>query len=431
MAHRIPRPDRRSFLRASGISIGLPLFESLRRQASATAPAAAGPPKRMVCIGNSFGMYPSEFFPSEAGGDYQMPSLLQPLEPHRSDLTLFSHLDHGIKGGHFAVHTFLTGVHHAEGHAMHDGGISVDQRAAEHVGAATRFPSLAVGCESGLHGGCQMSWTRTGVRVPPIPGPRELFRKLFLQDSVDSKARALDRFHLQGSILDAVGGDANSLDRRLSKRDRDKLAEYLQSVRDVERRLQLDRHWQQFPKPQPPIPEPTNDGIVSDLPHLYDLIALALQTDSTRVATLEVSSDGFRTSDLGVNGGYHSLSHHGQEPEKIAQLVKLERYQTEQFARFLEKLKSIRDPESDGSLIDSTIVLFGSGMGNGNAHTNTDLPIVLAGGGFRHGAHRVMPAETNKRVPLCNLFLSMLQQFGLETDSFSMSTGTLTGLEVA
>jgi hypothetical protein len=384
----------------------------------------------MVCIGNEFGMYPGAFWPAQAGADYATTTLLQPLESFRRDLTVFSHLDHGLKGGHYAIHALLTGVKAVDAKGMADGGISLDQRAAEFVGSQARFPSLAVGSEDGTSGGCQMSWTRSGTRVPPIPGPRQLFRLLFVDEGPDERRKAADRVALEGSILDVVLGDARSLNRHLSKPDSRKLDEYLTSVRDVETKLALDKKWQNIPKPRTRIKEPENQGLVRDLPVLYDLIALALESDSTRVATLEVGGS-FVTADLGIPRGYHNLSHHGQRQETIDLLVQVERYQVEQFARFLEKLRSIREPGGDGTLLDRTVVLFGSGMGNANSHVNTDLPIILAGGGFRHGEHKSYPQEARRRVPLCNLYVSMLQRFGVETDRFGTSTGTLTGLETA
>lgn len=420
--------NRRSFLKATGVCLALPALESLPQVARAGSPKAV--PKRMVCIGNEFGMHPGSFWPRETGADYQLTPLLQPLAPHQSDFTLFSHLDHGLKGGHFAIHGYLTGVKAAEARGLPGGGISVDQRAAEHVGSRTRFPSLTIGSDYGLHGGCQMSWTRTGTRVPPIPGPRELFRQLFVDEGQAAKKQVADRIQLQGSILDAVLGDASSLKKRLNRHDGQKLDEYFSSVRDVESRLALDQQWLSVPKPEAPIDEPVNQGLALDLPALYDLIALSLQTDSTRVATLEIAG-GFVASALGIRKGYHGLSHHGKVQDNIDLLVQIELYQMEQFARFLAKLKSIREPDSDGTLLDSTMVLFGSGMGDANSHTNNDLPIILAGGGFRHGTHLALPKQGNRRVPLCNLFVSMLQQFGVEDERFSSSTGTLTGLERA
>lgn len=419
--------DRRTFLKAAGVGIALPLLESMPH--ARAAGKRRRPPRRMVCIGNEFGMYPGGFWPKTAGRDYELTPLLKPLKSHRADLTLFSHLDHGLKGGHFAVHTYLTGAKSVEAKSMPDGGISLDQRAAEFTGSQTRFPSLTIGSSSGLHGGCMMSWTRTGTRIPPIGGPRELFRALFVNEDKAAKKKATDRISLQGSILDAVQGDAKSLQRRVSKSDRQKLDEYFAAVRDVERKLQLDLKWQKIPKPKTDMAEPVNQGLARDLPAIYDLIALALQTDSSRVATLELGGS-FIARDLGIRAGYHSLSHHGHLKEKLELLMQVERYQVQQFARFLTKLKAIREPNGDGSLLDRTMVLFGSGMGNGNSHTNTNLPIVLAGGGFRHGEHKRYPKDSRKRVPLCNLYVSMLQRFGVETDRFSTGTGTLSGLEV-
>ncbi|QDT09711.1 DUF1552 domain-containing protein [Planctomycetes bacterium K23_9] len=415
-------PRRRLFLKAAGVSIALPALETTQRT-KAAAPSTEAP-MRMVCIGNEFGMYPGAFWPKTDGADYQLSPLLQPLENHRDDMTLFSHLDHGQKGGHFAVHTFLTGVKATEARGMPDGGISLDQRAAEHVGSQTRFPSLTIGSEDGLHGGCRISWTRTGTRVPPITGPRDLFRQLFIDGTASDKRKASDQIALKKSILDSVLGDAKSLGRRISKNDQRKLDDYLASVRQVESKLKLDEHWQTIPKPQPHVDEPEDEGLTHDLPKLYDLIALALESDSTRVATLEVGGS-FAASDLGIRKSYHGLSHHGQVQDSIDLLVQIETYQVQQFARFLKTLKSIEQPGSDKTLLDNTMALFGSGMGNANSHTNTDLPIVLAGGGFQHGTHKQYPSESKQRVPLCNLFTTMLQQFGVETDRFANSTGTL------
>ena len=420
-------PRRRLFLKAAGISVAIPALESVRAGGSEKSSA---PPKRMVCIGNEFGMYPESFWPAKTGRNYKLSPLLQPLAEHQDAFTLFSHLDHGQKGGHFAVHTFLTGVKSSEARGLPDGGISLDQRAAEFVGSRTRFPSLTIGSEDGLHGGCRISWTRTGTRVPPITGPRELFRQLFIDGSASEKLKAIDSIAMKGSILDAVLGDAKSLSRRVNKDDGRKLDEYLNSVREVESKLELDQHWQNIPKPKPSIDRPEDEGLTKDLPKLYDLIAIALQTDSTRVATLEVGGS-FAASDLGIRKGYHSLSHHGKVQANIDLLVQIERYQVEQFARFLDKLSSLKDTGTDTSLLDNTMALFGSGMGNANSHTNNDLPIVLAGGGFKHGEHKQYPKEKSKRVPLCNLYASMLQQFGVETDRFGNSTGTLRGLETA
>lgn len=428
--------NRRYFLRAAGVTLALPLFESLSTRVlgaglgvgtKSGAAIGARRPQRIVCIGNMLGFYQPEFFPKQSGREFDLPSTLRPLAAHRDSFTLYSGLDHGVKGGHFAIHSYLSGVRQVDAKGMPEGNISLDQRAAETIGGVTRFPSLTIGSEDGLHGGCMMCWTRSGTRVPPIPGPKELFRTLFITDSDSDRARTKDRFALQGSILDAVNGDAKSLGRHLGRRDQEKLEEYFTSVRDVEKQMELGRRWADVPKPKAGMPEPANTGFVSDLPVLYDLIALALQTDSTRIATLEIAG-GFESSAFGIKKGYHALSHHGQVQENIDGLLKLEQYQMEQFARFLGKMKSIDD--GDGKLLDHTMVLFGSGMGNANAHTNNNLPIVFAGGGYRHGEHRAFPEKGLGRVPLSNLYLSMLQRFGVETDRFGLSTGTMRDLTI-
>ncbi|MFT5128361.1 MAG: hypothetical protein ACI8W8_001971 [Rhodothermales bacterium] len=400
--------SRRTFLRSAFATLALPAFESI---------AGAATPTRMACVGNSFGMYQPQFFPKASGAKYAITPLLKPLQPHRSDFSVFSNLDHGIKGGHFATHTFLSGVRHSDAKSMPNGNITVDQRAAEVLAGETRFPSLTVGSETGLHGGCAMAWTRSGVRVPPITGPRELFRTLFVNHNPLGKSAEADQLRLRGSILDAVSDNANSLGKRLSGRDREKLDEYFSSVRDVERKLQQQQQWLRVDKPAPQGKEPQNRGLVEDIPLLYDLVALALEVDASRVVTLELAGAGFQTRFFDIQSGYHALSHHGQDPDAIRQLLTLEMYQMEQFARFIERLKS-------SQLLDSTVVLFGSGMGNANSHTNSNLPIILAGGGYRLGEHRVLPGAKNRRIPLCNLYLSLLQRLGIEDSSFGTSTGT-------
>lgn len=421
--------SRRSFLKGAGVCLAVPALESML-PAFAAAPLRQGP-RRLVAVGNSFGMYQPAFFPTTAGADYVASELLLPLDAMRKSFTIFSNLDHGLTGGHFGVHSFLSGVLKVDAKNMPDGNISLDQRAAEVRGSITRFPSITAGSSGGLHNGTQMSWTRSGVRVPPITGPRELFRKLFVEESADGKKAAIERSVLKKSILDSVLEDAHGLSRSVTSHDRDKLEEYLTAVREAEMQVSQNKHWIGVPKPGAPVEEPTNQGIVVDLPVLYDLIVLALQTDSTRIATLEVSSENFDTSALGVSGGYHAISHHGQEEEKIQALVTLERHQTQCFARFLEKLHALQDESAETSLLNDSIVLFGSGLGNSNSHTNTDLPILLAGGGFRHGRHVVLPKESHKRVPLSNLYLSILNRLGIEDDYFAHSTGTLPHLETA
>lgn len=424
-------PSRRVFLTGAGVTVALPVLVSVadrfllgRRGVGSRAGVKSDQPKRLVCVGNAFGFYQPAFWPKKTGRGYALSALLEPLAAHQDELTLFSGLDHGLKGGHWAVSAFLSGVRTIDAKSLPDHNMTLDQRAAETIGGATRFPSLTIGSESGLLGGCMMSWTRAGNRVPPIPGPKELFHKLFTPDSTHERERSRDHFALQGSILDAVRENAKSLERELGKEDVEKLDEYFTSVREVEKQIELRKRWTDVPKPAPAMPEPEDKGFVSDLPVLYDLIALALQTDSTRIATLEIAG-GFEAAAFGLKKDYHALSHHGQLQESIDGLLKLEIYQMEQFARFLARMKSLQD--GDGTLLDHTMVLFGSGMANANAHTNYNLPIILSGGGFQHGEHRAYSMIGLSKQPLCNLYVTMLQRFGVEVDQFGNSRGTLTG----
>jgi hypothetical protein len=225
---------------------------------------------------------------------------------------------------------------------------------------------------------------------------------------------------VQASILDSVLVDANRLSKQVNKEDKDKLDEYMTSVRDVEKRLELRQRWTSHPKPKAPFEKPANHNFVEDLPLLYELIALALQTDSTRIATLEIGGD-FMPQNLGIKKDYHGLSHHGNDPESIANLIALEKYQIEHFGKFVTRLSKMNDGER--TLLDSTAVIFGSGMGDANSHKNSDLPILLAGGGYKHGEFREVPREGINKVPLCNLFVEIAQKMGVETDSFGSSTG--------
>ena len=428
--------NRRIFLRQAGVAIGLPFLPSLVSSKIAVGgQPVASHSKKMVCIGNMLGFHPAAFWPAtkQVGGEggytslqgFEYGTTTQPLNEIREQSTLIQGLDHDTKGGHFGIHSFLSGVKQNEASAMINGNVTIDQFAAEHVVGQTRFPSLTIGSLEGIHGGCQLSWTRTGTRVPPIPGPEQLFKKLFVNATGKDKDSATDRFTLQKSILDVVQEQAHDLERSLNQRDKNKLDEYFTSVRDVEKGIARRRQWIDVPKPEAMIKQPQNRNMVEDLPLLYDLIVMALQTNTTKIATLEIGGD-FNPADLGIRGGYHSLSHHGQLQERIDALVALETYQIQQFVRFVKKLTMTSD--DSGPLIDTTTVLFGSGMGDANSHTNRNLPIVLAGGDFSHGKLLAFDTRHPHRPPLANLFVTMLQKFGVESDSFAKSTGTLRGL---
>ncbi len=377
--------------------------------------------RRFVAVGNLLGFQQKHFFPETVGSKYEETTLLKPLAEHRDQMTVYRGLDHGLRGGHFAVHTFLSGVLHHESKNRRDGNVTIDQLIAETVGTSTRFPSLTVGSEGGIHGGCQMSWTKSGVRVPPITGPGELFDRLFVTESKQRLAQQATENSLQASILDSIREEASSLAKRVNQEDKSKLDEYFSSIRDVEKRLAGRRRWSDQPKPKAPFDRPSDTNTVDDLPMLYELIALALQTDSTRVATLEIGGS-FLPQNLGIDKSYHSLSHHGNDKEAISNLITLETYQLEQFAKFLTRLTGISDGE--GTLLDSTAVLFGSGMGNGSSHKNSDLPIVMAGGGYASGEFKKAKSEGAGKVPLCNLFVDIANRMGLDQQTFGNSTGT-------
>jgi len=425
--------DRRSFvLKSVGASLALPGLPSLL--AAESKPASAGTQaavqatrgagvgaRRFVAVGNLLGFQQKQFFPETTGKDYETTNLLKPLAENRERMTVYRGLDHGVKGGHFAVHSFLSGVLNSEAQNRPDGNVTIDQFMADEVGMHTRFPSLTVGSEGGIHGGCQIAWTKSGVRVPPITGPADLFERLFISDSKDRQARRVEENHLQSSILDSVLEDANRLSKRVNREDRQKLDEYFTSIRDVEKRLELRKRWASHPKPGAPFEKPADTNTVDDLPMLYELIALALQTDSTRIATLEIGGS-FLPQNLGIKKSYHGLSHHGNDEEAIKHLITLETYQITQFNKFVSRLAGIED--GDKTLLDSTSVIFGSGMGNGSSHKNNDLPIVLAGGGYRHGEFKRVKSSGPGKVPLCNLFLDIAQKMGVETDAFGTSTGT-------
>lgn len=418
---------RRFVLRTVGASLALPGLPSLMAKDAgksaaiqSTRGAGAGA-KRFVAVGNLLGFQQKSFFPETEGKGYEETTLLKPLSENRDKMTVYRGLDHGIKGGHFAVHSFLSGVLNSEAQNRPDGNVSLDQYLADEVGVETRFPSLTIGSEGGIHGGCQIAWTKSGVRVPPITGPAQLFEKLFVEDSEQRKIERVEENRIQASILDSVLEDANRLSRRVNREDKDKLDEYFTSIRDVEKRLELRERWARHSKPKAPFEKPSNVNTVEDLPMLYELLALALQTDLTRVSTLEIGGC-FLPQHLGIDKSYHGLSHHGNDEEAIANLIKLETYQIEHFNRFLTRISKIED--GDQTLLDSTAVLFGSGIGNAHSHKNSDLPVILAGGGYRHGEFRKVATTGINKVPLCNLYVNLAQRMGVEIESFGSSTGS-------
>lgn len=413
--------NRRTLLRGSGVAIALPLMESLLPRSSAAVVVASQRP-RLATVSVPFGMVQERFHPKASGAGYELSPTLGPLRDLRSDFTVFSNLDHDVRGGHAANHTLLSGIKSTERAGYPNGNITIDQRAAELVGHETRYPSL-VFWQSG------MSYTRTGVRVPALQRPSEAFRLLFVDDSDGQRKADRASIAASGSILDTIGEDARRYRRKLGAGDQQKLEEYFTSIRETEKKLELAEAWIDRPKPRPEGAEMKkiasglrDENLGGNLVEVWmDLMFLALQTDSTRVVSMAVENCNWGLD--GVTEGYHTLSHHGQREDRLGQLEIVETFFMKQFARLLQRLKDAEQPDGS-SLLGSTQVFFGSGLGSGSRHSNDNLPLILAGGGFAHGQH----IDAGRKQPLCNLFLSMLQRMGAEEDSFNRSLSTFSGL---
>lgn len=420
------KQQRRRFLKGAGVALALPVMESMAAEGTdVRAASETGGVKRMVVFSNAFGMYPSAFFPEEVGTDYRMPELLQPLERHRREMTVFSNLDHGLSIGHAGTPTFLNGIEAKNARYHADGNISVDQKAAEWLKATTRFPSLQTSVRGAKN---SLSWTRNAVNLHGI-GCKALYDRLFLDLDENSRAQQDQRYDQETSILDVVLEQAKTVHNRLGRNDQQKLDEYLNSVRSLETRFAQESQWlhRNKPRTQLPVPQDRFQSIGAEYETHMELLALALQTDSTRIITTEF---GMQPGDHDLSLIYHAYSHHGELPELVNGLITIEKHQMEYVARFLDRLKETEDPLNGGTLLDHTMVLFGCGMATGH-HSNRNLPVFLAGGGFKHGAHYASPADKKLKVPFCNLLLSMLQNFGVEADRFGTSTGTFSELEKA
>lgn len=416
------KTNRRTFLQAAGVSVSLPLLESFGGASSVEAA-----PKRMIAINQDLGFIPKLFFPKNAGRDYTMSPYLEKITEHREQFTVFSGLSHpGVDGGHRADKTFLTAAPHP-GRASFRNSISLDQVIANEVGNKTRFRSLSLG----INDVRSLSYTQAGVEIPTIKSAADLYKKMFLQGDRNAMEAQLDRLQRKGSILDVVLGQSSRLSKRVSDSDRQRIDQYQTAVRSLEQRLTDAKAWEARPKPtvdeaMPEYPEDKKE-FFEMVRMMNDMCRLALQTDSTRVITLflgSVRTPGVTFDDGRTLGGYHNLSHHGKDEVKLSRLEEIENAQMELFGEFLRDLKSVN--EVDGNLLDNTMVLYGCHMGDANIHNNSNLPVILAGGGFRHGQHLAFNSQNN--TPLCNVFVSMLQNMGVETDRFASSTGSLTGL---
>jgi hypothetical protein len=427
--------SRRRFLQGTGIALGLPFLESMLptfvRAAQSSSPlSAVAKPRRMLGICNNLGLLGDQFFPTGNGRDYQLSPYLKVLEPHRNDFSVFSGVSHpNVDGGHPADVCFLTAAPHP-GSSSFRNTISLDQHIAEQIGTLTRFPSLPLSVNTRTR---SLSWTGIGVAIPPEEKAAEVFKQLFFQGSPAQVAAQIRKLDTGRSILDTVAGQAKDLQRGVTARDRDRLDQYFTSVRELERRLKASQGWENRPKPvvKAPVPEdPTSPAAyMQKVQVMYDLARLAFETDSTRAITLMldgVSTPVLEIENAQIKDGYHNLSHHGKSEEKRAQLKTIDEWHMKLLARLLTDLKAVREEEE--TLLDRTMVLYGSNFGDANAHTCFNMPTLFAGGGFRHGQH--LAFDRSRNYPLPNLFVSMLHRMGIETERFASSTGTMRGLEM-
>ena len=408
--------NRRDFLLAAGACLALP---ALAREAEKL------PPKRLFAIHVPLGMMPAYFFPK--AGETSSP-YLDLLADHRDQFTTFAGLSHpGVDGNHHAGQCFLSGASHP-GQPTFRNSLSLDQLVAEKIGEDTRFGSLAVAVRQGEHYADSVAVSRSGVILPAEASAEKLYRKLFVAGTPEEKAATMRRIAAGGSVLDLLLAKAKGLERSSDAQDRARLDQYFQSIRELETRLQRNLAWENRPKPKVDYPMPKDiadaNEVVARSRLMFDLVRLALQTDSTRVVTLTLSTFSVVPHVPGVKNETHGLTHHGNEPDKIAELRRIEEAQLQVFG---EMLAAFRDTRETGcNLLDRTQVLYGSCLGNANSHSNQNLPMILAGGGFRHGQH--LSFDTVNNTPLANLYVSMLQGLGVEADKFATSTGTLRGL---
>ncbi|MEQ1748355.1 MAG: DUF1552 domain-containing protein [Prosthecobacter sp.] len=410
--------SRRAFLRGAGTVLSLPFLEAMT---PAFARATTQPPKRFVAMCATLGFHTPFLHPKETGVGYTITPYLEPLKDLRDDFTVISGLEHAEQNGangHTSEFTWLTSAKHP-GLAGFKNTISIDQLIAEKIGTQTRFPSLVLGT-----GSESLSWSASGVPLPAESSPSKAFQQLFIDGTpveVKSQMSGLKRGR---SILDTVMGQAKKLERELGKRDQEKLDEYFSAVRELESRLMQNEEWAQKPKPKvdakPPTDIQSRTDAIGKMKLMQDLIVLALQTDSTRTVTLRLSGMNAVPEIEGVSHDWHNLSHHGQDPAKIEELKVIELAEFRAFSDFLTKLKTTQ--ENGVPMLNNTSVLFGSNLGNASAHNTKNLPLLLAGGGFKHGRH--LAVDPQKQV-FSNLCVTMAQRMGLETDKFGFSNGIL------
>ncbi len=419
---------RRHFLRGTGAAMALPLLDAMRPAFAAPEP----PPRRMLAICNNLGLLEAGFFPKQAGKDYELSPYLKILEAYRNDFTVFSGVSHpDVDGSHSSEICFLTAAPHPANGGFRNT-ISLDQFMAEQIGVKTRFPSLTLGVNVN-RGQRSLSFTGSGVMIPCEESPAGLYKKLFLQGSPEEVEKQIARLRLGESIMDAVAAHAGGLQRNLGPRDKERLDQYMTGVRELERRMSIAREWERKPKAKTthpaPVDAPDSRAYMEKTRLMYDMSKLAFETDSTRLITLFLDSSNSPAIDIEgiqITDGYHNLSHHGRNESKLKQLDAIDRRHMSLLAGLLGSLKAAN--EDGETLLDRTMVLYGSNFGDANKHTTTNMPILLAGGGFQHGRH--LAFDTAKNYPIPNLYLSMIHRMGIEAQTFASSTGTMRGLEL-
>lgn len=416
---------RRTVLRGAGVAVAMPWLSAM---ADAFADAKSEQaPRRFVAMTLGLGLHAENLFPEKPGRDYEPSLYLKQLQQVRDHVSVVSGTSHpGVSGGHRAEASMLSAAPMSSSAASRNT-ISLDQLLAKHLGHHTRFPSLVLG----LSGSNSPSYTENGSMIPAEDSPARLFNRLFVNDSPADRARQTARAREGRSIMDLVADDARSLERRLGAGDRDRLDAYFTSVRELEKRLVESEAWANRPKPKVDISKPVDISNPNDFVGrqrlMSDMVRLALSTDSSRFITLHCGGSGGVVPIPGVEEGYHALSHHGMDEEKLAQLALVESEIVRAWGDFLRDLQQTSD--NGGTLLDHTSVLLTSNLGNASSHNNRNMPVLFAGGGFRHGQH--LAFDRNNNYPLPNLYLSVLQQTGLHFDRFATSTGTMRGLEPA
>jgi len=420
--------SRRTVLRGAGVAFGLPMLDCMAESQTNTPR-----PPRFGMFYFGTGMNMRQFEPENEGPDFKLSRILQPLEPHRGYFTVLSNMYLAHGGGHDGAYPFATSI--ARGEKQH---VSPDQMVATLQGKQTRFPSMQLSVERGTGYGSQAlattSWNEQGIPLAAENDPKVLFNRLFRPDSDQQKVSRGHEFRQRGSVLDLVWEQAGSMQRRMGQADRQQLDQYFNSVRELEKQLDRDVAWSDRPKPEPPLDNPKrfSESITDDQPEfsydtyaklMYDLIALAFQTDSTRVISYVVRRElsGGVYPEFGVSKGYHALSHHGNDPRNLEELAKVDTIYMNHWSYFLDRLRSIR--EGEGTLLDHTILGLSSGMGIG--HSKTRLPTVISGGaklGIRHGGH----VRLAKQTPLSSMWRTMVECCGVPTgDDFQDSPGVI------